>query len=141
MTEIPQLKEQLMSHAQPLIESLEQRINLQWDDHFCCVLSEFSVDHESQVYLAAKKHFPHVWDKKTIKKADPFLVHRAGVFGALVKEQKLMTQDVTGQHDVMLAWWPWGHGATISIRIFKVNTAPYLAPSGFWQKLKNLFSH
>ncbi len=140
MTELPKLKAHLMEHAQPLIDSLEQRIELQWDDHFLCVLSEFSVDHESQVYMAAKKHFPYIWDRKTIKRADPFLLHRAGEFGALVKNQRLMTMDTTGQHDVMLAWWPWGHGATISVRVFEVNTAPYVPPSGLIYRLKNLIS-
>ncbi len=140
MNELPALRTRLTEHARPLMDALEQRIDWQWDDHFDCLLSEFSVDHEHAVFLQVKKHYPHIWDRKTIKKADPFLRHRAGVFGDLVKNQLLLTQDSDGQEDVMLAWWPWGHGATISVRVFTANSNTYVPPSGFWHSIKSLLN-
>ncbi|GAA0859064.1 hypothetical protein [Aliiglaciecola litoralis] len=114
----------------PFIEELGDKIQWQWDEHFSCYLAEFSVDHENLVYLVAQKHFPHVWDKKSIKKAPPAFRHRAGFFNTLEKNQQLMSKDRNGEHDIMLSWWPWGHGATVSVRLFYASTKPYIEPSG-----------
>ncbi|WJG10226.1 hypothetical protein [Aliiglaciecola sp. LCG003] len=121
--------------CEPLLNELDDLITWQWDEHLSCLLAEFSVDHAQFVYLHVQKHFPHVWDKKSIKSADPLLKHRAGFFNALKKNQQLLTQDTTGQHDIMASWWPWGHGATVSVRLFQVSNLPYQAPSGLFRRL------
>ncbi|GAC13196.1 hypothetical protein [Aliiglaciecola lipolytica] len=121
-------------------DELGNRIEWKWDEHFGCLLSEFSVDHAQQVYLIAQKHFPHTWNKKQFKKADPILRHRAGFFNILEKNQELLTKDDSGEFEMMLSWWPWGHGATISVRLFRANSQPFQAPRGILHRISGAFA-
>ena len=126
--------------SEALREALSDKLTWKWDDFHHALLSEFSVDHEHHVFHTLQQHFPHVWDKKSIKQAPRLLKHRAGYFGKLDKQQKLLTLDEQGESQVMLAWWPWGHGATISVRIFRTDDTPYQPESGILAKLKGLFN-
>ena len=121
------------------IEELGDKIEWQWDNHFDSYLAEFSVDHQEYAFKIAEKHFPYVWNKKSIRKANPILRHRAGFFNLIEKNQRLLSKDTNGEHDVMLVWWPWGHGATISMRLFCTNTLNYSEPKGWFAKIKAFF--
>ncbi|GAB2702270.1 hypothetical protein Q4574_16970 [Aliiglaciecola sp. 3_MG-2023] len=137
---LPSTEQQAIYDACPeFFDDLSPQIEWKWDDHFGCLLAEFSVDHAQQVYAIAKKHFPHTWNKKQLKKADPYLKHRAGFFGILEKKQELFSKDDNGQQEIMLSWWPWGHGATVSVRVFQVNQQPYEKPQGFFDKIAGIF--
>lgn len=140
MTESPANKELIYSDTQELREQLSDRVQWQWDKHNHALLAEFSVDHEQPVLLTLKQFFPHVWDKNSIKKTSPYLQHRAHDFAQLNKRQLLLTQDEDGQAEIMLAWWPWGHGATISARLFRASDQPYTPKTGIWHWLSGLFS-
>lgn len=135
-----QINQQSLEQASSFfIEALGSKIQWQWDEQFQCLLAEFSVDHKEHVLLTAQKYFPFDWNRKSLKKADPYLIHRAGFFSALEKKQRLLTSDENGNRDIMLSWWPWGHGATVSARLFKASELPYIPPSGLLYKLKSLF--
>lgn len=138
MNENSIFKHQFTTLTAPMTSAFEPRLTWQWDEHFACLLAEFSVDHEVPVFMTASKLFPQVWDKNNIKQADPFLRHRAGEFGLLTKNQRLLTIDTTGQQDIMLSWWPWGHGATLSMRIFRANSAPYVPDTSLLNKIKRM---
>lgn len=135
----PTTKEFIYAQSEPLREHLDDRVQWQWDKYHQALLAEFSVDHEQPVYLSMKQHFPHVWHRKNIKTATQYLRHRAGYFGELKKDQQLLTVDVTGDAELMAAWWPWGHGATISVRLFRANTSEYTPSSGLSALFKRWF--
>ncbi|MFA3792939.1 hypothetical protein AB6T38_17670 [Aliiglaciecola sp. SL4] len=138
---LPSTEQQAIYNACPeFFDDLDTQIEWKWDAHFGCLLAEFSVDHAQHVYAIAKKHFPHCWNKKQLKKANPYLRHRAGFFGILEKKQELLSKDTNGEHAVMLSWWPWGHGATVSVRVFEINKQPYEKPQGFLDKLSAMFT-
>jgi hypothetical protein len=40
----------------------------------------------------------------------------------------------------MASWWPWGHGATVSVRLFLTDSSPYIPKTGFMHHLKRFFS-
>lgn len=140
MTESPASKELIYTNTQELREQLSDRVQWQWDKHNHALLAEFSVDHEHPVFLTLKQYFPHVWDKKNVKKSSPYLQHRAQGFAHLNKQQLLLTKDEEGQDEIMLAWWPWGHGATISVRLFRASDLPFTPKVGLLPWLKSLFS-
>lgn len=140
MTENQSNKNLMLQQIPAFVESLEDRISWHWDTQFGCLLAEFSVDHADFVYLKAKQYFPKVWDKKSFKLADEFLQHRAGIFSMLEKQQQLMTKDKDGTEEMMLSWWPWGHGATISVRVFRANSNPYVPTQSLFSKFKKQFS-
>ncbi len=140
MKDSPANKQLIMSTTDALRESLSDRIQWQWDKHHQALLAEFSVDHEQHVYLTLLQHFPVHFDKKTIKQASPELKHQAGKFAQLSKEQQLLVSESQGQSEVMVAWWPWGHGATVSVRIFRIDPQPYVPPTGLLQWCKSVFN-
>ena len=141
MTEEQSNKNLMLQLIPAFAEALEGRIRWEWDPQFGCLLAEFSVDHADFVYAKAKQHFPFVWDKKSFKSADEFLKHRAGIFNLLEKKQQLMTRDKSGTEDIMLSWWPWGHGATVSVRVFRANSNPYILKQSWFTKFKKRISN
>lgn len=129
----------IKSACEPFLKEVGEQFVWQWDEHFKAYLTEFSVDHEQHVFLTAQKHFPKVWDKKELKYADPVFLHRAGFFASLEKNQRLLSKDDNGENDIMLSWWPWGHGATISVRLFCANAQPYAKPLTLLDRLRKIF--
>lgn len=140
MTESPVNKELIYANTEDLRVLLSDRVQWQWDKHNNALLAEFSVDHEEPVFLSLRQYFSFCWDKKTIKHASPILRHRAHAYSRLEKQQLLLTKDEDGKDEIMLAWWPWGHGATISIRLFRASEQPYVEEKGWFSKLKSWFS-
>ncbi|MCC2616495.1 hypothetical protein LJ739_09605 [Aestuariibacter halophilus] len=141
MNDNPATKELIFESTAPLRDALDNRVYWQWDKHYNALLAEFSVDHEQQVLMTVKQFFKRQWDNKTIRQAPPEVRHRAHDFARLDKKQLLMVSDEPGCQDIMLAWWPWGHGATISMRIFRADDTPYEPPSGVMATIKSWFSH
>ncbi len=140
MTESPVNKDLIYASTEDLRVLLSDRVQWQWDKHNNALLAEFSVDHEQPVFLTLRQYFPFCWDKKSIKRASPILRHRAHAYAQLEKQQLLLTKDEDGKDEIMLAWWPWGHGATISIRLFRTSDQPYVEDKSLFTKIKNLFS-
>ena len=138
MLDSPASKALILSESEPLREALSHQLEWNWDEYHQALLAEFSVDHEQAIFLTLLQHFPFQWDRKSIKKAPPLMRHRASRFAALNKSQRLLTQDDSGDQEVMIAWWPWGHGATISVRIFRADTSEMPEPSGLSKLFKKI---
>lgn len=139
MLDSPATKALIMSTSEAMREALSDQLEWKWDDFHQALLAEFSVDHEQRVFLTLQQHFPFQWENKSIKKAPPLIKHRAARFARLDKSQRLLTLDDTGTQEVMVAWWPWGHGATISVRIFRADTSEMKPKKGLSGLLNKLF--
>ncbi|MGJ8679841.1 hypothetical protein [Paraglaciecola sp.] len=133
-------EEHLQLHGKEILEALSPLVKWKYDDFHKVMLAEFSVDKKDQVMFSLKGLLPNSWDAKSIKKAPPEIKHYAGSFGKLIKQQQLLSGAIEKHPTVMVAWWPWGHGATISARVFLTNTAPYVEKRGFLNKLSNIFA-
>ena len=133
-------EEQLYTYGKDLVDALSPIVNLKYDDFQKTLLAEFSVDKQDQVLLTLQQLLPVSWDAKSIKKAPDEIKHLAGDFSKLIKNQKLLSIGQDKQQNLMAVWWPWGHGATVSVRIFLTNTSPYVAKTGFFHRMKNLFA-
>ena len=139
MIETSPSKEFILAETTELRDALPKGIEWAWDSHHNALLAEFSVDHEQSFLLTLAQYYPHKWDKKSIKQAAPKLGHRAKKFADLRASQLLFSTDNSGEAEIMLAWWPWGHGATISARIFRGNQDEYVPKSGLFQKISASF--
>ena len=133
-------EEQLQTYGKDVIEALSSIVKWKYDDFHKVMLAEFSVDKQDQVLITLQQILPVSWDNKTIKKAPDEVKHYAGSFSKLVKQQKLFSTNIERKPKVMAAWWPWGHGATVSVRLFLTDTSPYIAKTGFMHKLTRLFA-
>ena len=132
--------EQLQTYGKEVIDALSPLVKWQYNDFHGVMLAEFSVDKQHQVMAVLQQLFCCQWDAKSVKKAPPELRHRAGFFAKLVKNQLLLSKDLQTQPKVMVAWWPWGHGATVSVRLFLTNTSEYQPKPNFFQRLSTIFS-
>jgi oxalate decarboxylase/phosphoglucose isomerase-like protein (cupin superfamily) len=133
-------EELIQTYGKDVIKALSSIVNWKYDDFHNVMLAEFSVDKQDQVLFTLQQILPVNWDVKTIKKAPEEVKHYAGAFSKLVKQQKLFSTNIEHHPKVMAAWWPWGHGATVSVRLFLTNTCPYIAKTGFMYKLTRIFA-
>ncbi|MDP5029973.1 MAG: hypothetical protein NWQ54_09010 [Paraglaciecola sp.] len=133
-------EQQLQTEGKVVIESLSPLVKWQYNDFHQVMLAEFSVDKQQQVMTTLEQILPCQWDAKSIKKAPDEVKHLAGFFAKLVKNQKLLSTDYLTQPKIMVAWWPWGHGATVSVRLFLTNTSEYQPKQGLLQRLTAIFS-
>lgn len=133
-------EEQLHCYGKDVIEALSPMVKWKYDDFHKVMLAEFSVDKQDQVLFTLQQVLPVNWDAKNIKKAPDQVKHYAGSFSKLIRQQKLFSSNVEQHPKVMAAWWPWGHGATVSVRLFLTNSSPYVAKTGVIHKLTRLFA-
>lgn len=133
-------EEQLHAYGKEVVDTLSPMVKWQYDEFHKTLLAEFSVDREVRVMSALRQCLPMVWDAKTIKKAPGEVKHLSSSFHKLVKNQKLLSIALEKEPNFMVVWWPWGHGATISIRLFLVNSSPFVAKKDFLQSIKKIFS-
>jgi hypothetical protein len=100
-----------------LVHALQGVLSWQWDGRFEAVLAEFGVDNKENVRAILGRCLSMTWDNSNIAAA-PDRVRRITVrIGTLRSGQFLFTSDPN--HDVFIfcAWWPWGNGETISLRV------------------------
>ncbi len=91
-----------------------------WDDWVGTFLAEFDIDQESDVRSVLEKHLPIAWDSSNINKAPKAVLQLDDYLGGIRPTQYLFSSDPFDEAFVFCAWWPWGNGSTISLRI-----APY----------------
>lgn len=97
-----------------------------WDDRFQTVLAEFNVDNKERIHNSLLSRLDRVWNSSNIEKAPEVAQTIISNLGGIISGQLLYTSDPDRDALVFCAWWPWGNGETISIRL-----APfYQKPSG-----------
>ncbi len=100
-----------------LVHALQGVLSWQWDGRFETVLAEFGVDNKENVRAILERCLSMTWDNSNIATA-PDSVRRINVrVGTLRSGQFLFTSDPNRDAFVFGAWWPWGNGETISLRV------------------------
>ena len=88
-----------------------------WDHRFEALLAEFSAIDEDEVRAVLERDLSMVWNSSNIREAPNIVQISAGIFGGLRSGQLLFTSDPSRDVFIFGAWWPWGNGETISLRI------------------------
>ena len=88
-----------------------------WDDRFQAVLSEFPADQEKEVMSVLEKYFDSCWDEETIPYAPGKVQSVARGLGELRHGQRLYSSDPDQDSLLLGAFWPWGNGERVSLRI------------------------
>ena len=100
-----------------LFDDFRGILSWKWDDWIGTILAEFSVDEEEDVRAILEKILPISWDSSTINTA-PQIVQTLGEhLGGLTPTQLLFSSHPSHDAFVFCAWWPWGNGMTISLRV------------------------
>ena len=101
-------------------------LSWKWDSRLEAVLAEFGADKKDDIRAILERFLPMPWDDSNLVEAPDIVRTINSHLGGLRPGQQLFTSDPKGDAFVFCAWWPWGDGKTISIRI---------AP--FYQKLSD----
>ena len=132
--------------TQYILQAFGDDLTWRWEDNHKAMLSEFARNKKDNVLTVLRDQFDHEWNKRNIKKAPKALVDQLGELTKLTKDQLLFTIPAFGEQPAMVAiWWPWGHGATVSLRVAPIKSS-YVMPENASQKdsfftvVKKLFS-
>lgn len=100
-----------------LFDEFQGILSWKWDDWIGTFLAEFSTDREKKIRTILGKHLPISWDSSTIKKAPQIVQALDEHLGGLRPTQFLFSSNPSNKVFVFCAWWPWGNGLNISLRI------------------------
>ncbi len=107
----------LEQQCRGLFERLGNRLTWTWDDRFKTVLAEFNTEDSAFIRINIQNDMNDVWNQENADSAPELIKNIIAYFGGFYPKQQLYTSDADGNDIMMCAWWPWGNGNTISIRI------------------------
>ena len=113
---------------QPLLDGLERLreawpgTGWSWDPRFKCVTSSFDKEIADRARAAMAGVLDGEWSPDSINQAPDEIRTLAARFGGVRTGQLLFTGELVGGRMHLFAlWWPWGDGATISLRVGVAN--------------------
>ncbi len=102
--------------CQTLVAATARRLEWEWDGRFGCVLAVFAVTEAPSVRTAVSAAAERMWTPNNINTAPQRVQDLAGRLG-LRTGQLLFTSQAGEPAMVYAAWWPWGNGQRISVRV------------------------
>ena len=90
----------------------------QWDDRLGAALVVFGEAQAAKMLTLLRQVFPEHWDANTIKSAGNNVSDIVRNLGGLKKNQIIFATDPNQKTFLYGAWWPWGDGKQISLRVF-----------------------
>ena len=108
---------ELENDCEKLFSAFRGLLSWKWDSRLEAVLAEFGVSQKGDIRAILERILPMTWNSSNIGKAPDMVRTVNGHLGELRPGQQLFTSDPEGDDFVFCAWWPWGDGKTISIRI------------------------
>jgi len=113
----------LKSAMQELADVLTAEMDWKWDGRFGAALAEFSVADQAKVRDILEPRLSTRHDPSTVADAPETVRKVIKHLGGLMPGQALFLSDVKEPAFLYCAWWPWGNGETISIRIAPFNVS------------------
>lgn len=111
-----------------------------WDSRFEAFLAEFSANDGDKFRAILERDLSMVWNVSNIREAPDTVQVCNDNFGGLRSGQLLFTSDPGRDVFVCGAWWPWGDGETISLRIASpAKELQHEKKTGLFNRLKDLF--
>ena len=100
-----------------LLSAFQGIFSWKWDSWVESVLAEFGVDNKDSIRAILERCLSSTWNSSNIGNAPAIVQLINGNLGGLRSGQLLFTSDPSQDAIIFCAWWPWGDGKTISIRI------------------------
>lgn len=110
-------KSDLKEACKELLSDFDGVLRWKWDKRFEALLAEFSAKDKEKVSSILERYLNLKWDSDTIRKAPNVVKTNTGDLGDLRQNQVLFTSDPEENVFIFAAWWPWGDGEVISVRI------------------------
>jgi len=100
-----------------LCSAFQGILSWNWDSRFGAVLAEFGAGKKESIRGILERSLCVTWDISNIDKAPDIVREINRHLGGLRAGQILFTADPNREPLIFCAWWPWGDGKTISLRI------------------------
>ena len=100
-----------------LFDEFSGVLSWKWDDWVGTILAEFDAGKKEDVGAILGKFLPISWDGANIDTAPQIIQELDEHLGGLRPTQLLLNSDPTDNAFVFCAWWPWGNGETVSLRV------------------------
>ena len=110
-------KSGLENDCKELLRGLQGALSWKWDSRFETVLAEFGADKKDSIRKVLERYLKTIWDSSNIDRAPDIVRMINSRLGGLRSRQLLFTSDPEKEAFMFCAWWPWGDGETISIRL------------------------
>ena len=110
-------KSALENVCRELLNAFQGMLSWEWDSRFETVLATFGVDDKDSIRAVLERYLGITWDSSNIGKAPDIVRMINSNLGGLRSGQLLFTSTSNQDAFIFCAWWPWGNGKTISIRV------------------------
>ncbi len=100
-----------------LADAFGEALTWKWDGRFGTVLAELPLEKKADVLVVLDQYLVSRWDSTSIADAPETVKKVKGHLGGLMAGQLLLLSDPDAEPLAYCAWWPWGNGQTISIRV------------------------
>lgn len=117
MNQLEQELSQAESACSTLVEAGKEQLTWSWDDRFGAALATFSAAQIPAVQELLAPAFADRLTSATLADAGAAAAEIAGAFGGLRGGQALYLSQYGAGVALVGAWWPWGGGDTISLRV------------------------
>lgn len=107
----------LEKSCRELAGAFKNQVSWKWDGRFETALAEFGVADKEPVCRILKTQMGFIWDDHNSGNLPERVQMIIDCFDGLNPGQLLFTSDPDREDLVLCAWWPWGNGRTISIRL------------------------
>ena len=87
------------------------------DDWVKSILAEFAAADAGAIDGKLTRHLPHRWDSVSVVDAPDNIQLIKDKFGGIKKGQFILASKPEEECFIVGAWWPWGNGVDISIRL------------------------
>ena len=114
-------RSEIESVCKDILGAFQGVLSWEWDRRFGTILAEFSADIKNDIQVILDRYFNIAWDVSNIDKA-PIVVRAIDKhLGGIRSGQLLFNTHPNQEAFIFCAWWPWGDGDTISIRMAPVD--------------------
>jgi hypothetical protein len=107
----------LEREIQELAAGLREILEWTWDGRFKAALAEFPIERKGEVLGILEGRLVSKWDASSAAEAPRIVREVIKTLGGLMSGQLLLLSDAEKPAFLFCAWWPWGNGRTISIRV------------------------
>lgn len=106
--------------ALSLVTATTTLLKWEWDGRFNAGLTVFEKAQVDAVTQALQPIFAKTLDPSMAKDAPPPVRERVATMGGMRGDQRLLLSDECDGAWLAAAWWPWGSGQKVSLRVIVI---------------------
>ena len=105
------------SKVTELVDAFQGMLEWKWDARFETALAEFDVQDKDKILAILERFLISRWDPSNIQDAPESVRKTVERLGGMMAGQFLLLSSLDSGTALFCAWWPWGNGLKISIRL------------------------